>query len=462
MRMPSQAQHSPIRRYPLIALATATVVALLVGGFNLVVGPFGTFRLAEISGVNAAKPEIATRVRLAKAYDVRRLRPTAIVLGTSRSHLALRMNHPGWGVPAGARYNLAFDGATPHEMFAYLQHAEAVTPLRQVVLGLDTWHLTGGVVYGERGLLRLERLPDVVGPDFDPRLLYRPHDKLSAIRVRLADLRLLLSWDTAAASVRTLLAQGDAEPSWLAADGQRLGELFFRRTGEMFHDASPEAYFRAIDRQEIGFKTEPPPRGHPRSSPRDAAGQELTKLGYIAKIVAFCRDEDIDLRIFITPAHAHQLEIGAEIGETPAVEAGKHRLVAILAEDAARHPGASPFPLIDFSGYSAITTEPVPPSGSRAEMANYWDSSHFKEHIGDLVLDRLFGVSEAQHPVPDDFGVALTTDSIESALATIRRDARRYRIEHPADVAEIAEMVALARGSEGIAGTPPPAAQAMR
>jgi hypothetical protein len=448
MQMPSQAQHSPIRRYPLIALATAIAVALLVGGFNLVVDPFGTFRLVEIDGVNAAKPEIATRVRLAKAYDVRRLRPTAIVLGTSRSHLALRMSHPGWGVPAGLRYNLAFDGATPHEMFAYLQHAEAVTPLRQVVLGLDTWHLTGG--------------PDEVRPDFDPTLLYRPHDLLSAIRVRLADLRLLLSWDSAAASVRTLLAQRDAEPSWLAPDGQRLGEVFFRRAGEMFHDASPEAYFRAIDRQEIGFKTEPAPRNRPRSSPRDAASQELTALDYVAKIVAFCRDEDIDLRIFITPAHAHQLEIGTEIGETLAVEAGKRRLVAILAEDAARHPGASPFPLIDFSGYSAITTEPVPPSGSREEMANYWDSSHFKERIGDLVLNRLLGVSDAQHPIPDDFGVALTPRSIESALAAIGHGAQRYRIDHPADVAEIGEMVAAVRGSEANAGAPPLTAQAMR
>jgi hypothetical protein len=448
MQMPSQVQLSPIRRYPLIALATAIAVALLVGGLNLIVDPFGTFRLVEIAGVNAAKPEIATRVRLAKAYDVRRLRPIAIVLGTSRSHLALRMSHPGWGVPAGARYNLAFDGATPHEMFAYLQHAEAVAPLRQVVLGLDTWHLTGG--------------PDEVRPDFNPMLLYRPHDLLSAIRVRLTDLRLLLSWDTAAASVRTLFAQDDAEPSWLAADGQRLGEVFFRRPGEMFRDASPEAYFRAIDRQEIGFKTEPPPRGHPRFSPRDATGQELTALDSIAKIVAFCRDEDIDLRIFITPAHAHQLEIGAEIGETPAVEAGRRRLVEILAEDAAQHPGASPFPLIDFSGYSVITTEPVPPSGSHKEMANYWDSSHFKERIGDLVLDCLFGVSDAQHPVPEDFGVALTPASIERALAAMGRGAQRYRIEHPADVAEIGEMVAATRGSQAIAGTPPPAAQAMR
>jgi hypothetical protein len=447
MQMP-QAQLSLIRRYPMIALATAAVVLMLVGGFNLIVDPFGTFRLVEIAGFNAAKPEIATRVRLAKAYDLRRLRPTAIVLGTSRSHLALRMSHPGWGVSADSRYNLAFDGATPHEMFAYLQHAQAVAPLRQVVLGLDTWHLTGG--------------PDEVRPDFDPTILYRLRDPLSAALVRLADLRVLASWDTAAASVKTLFSQRDAEPTWLAPDGQRLGEVFFRRAGEMFRDTSPGAYFRAIDRQEIGFKSELPPRSRSRSAAREATGQQLTALDYIEKIVALCRDEGIDLRIFITPAHAHQLEIGAEIGEMPAVETGKRRLVAILAEDAARHPGAASFPLIDFSGYSAITTERVPPPGSREEMANYWDSSHFKEHIGDFVLDRLFGVSEAQHPVPDDFGVALTTDSIESALATTRRDARRYRIEHPADVAEIAEMVALARGAEGIAGTVAPAAQAMR
>jgi hypothetical protein len=61
--------------------------------------------------------------------------------------------------------------------------------------------------------------------------------------------------------------------------------------------------------------------------------------------------------------------------------------------------------------------------------------------------------SALQHPVPDDFGLALPVGSIESALATIRRDAERYRIEHTAQVAEIAGMVA---------GTVAPAAPAMR
>jgi hypothetical protein len=51
------------------------------------------------------------------------IKPEAIVLGTSRSHVGLRMTHAGWRVPIGTRYNSAFDGATTKEMYAYLLHA---------------------------------------------------------------------------------------------------------------------------------------------------------------------------------------------------------------------------------------------------------------------------------------------------------------------------------------------------
>jgi hypothetical protein len=64
--------------------------------------------------------------------------------------------------------------------------------------------------------------------------------------------------------------------------------------------------------------------------------------------------------------------------------------------------------LWDFSGYSSVTTEALPELGSRAEMRFYRDSSHFKDVVGDFVLDRLFGLSHPRRPVPLDFGVRLT------------------------------------------------------
>src|SRR5262245_8084801 len=77
---------------------------------NLAVDPYGSNPFVQAD--NVARPAIYRRVKLAKAYDIRRIRPEAIVLGSSRSHLALRMSHPGWAVPPTARYNAAFDGAT--------------------------------------------------------------------------------------------------------------------------------------------------------------------------------------------------------------------------------------------------------------------------------------------------------------------------------------------------------------
>src|SRR5438128_2865683 len=103
-------------RYCWIAATTAALLLAAVVAVNLVVDPFGMYRLVVLEGVNASKPVVQTRVRLVKAYEVRRLRPRGIILGTSRSHVGLRPSHDGWDPAAKPIYNLAFDGATTKEM----------------------------------------------------------------------------------------------------------------------------------------------------------------------------------------------------------------------------------------------------------------------------------------------------------------------------------------------------------
>jgi hypothetical protein len=364
------------------------------------------------------------RVRLVKAFDIRRIKPRALVLGTSRSHVAIRTTHPGWNPPAEPRYNAAFDGATTHEMYAYLRHARAIEPLRQVVLGLDTW--------------QLDSSPSGVRPGFEPGILDVPGDPWHGILSRLSAMRVAFSAGAVLASFQTVLSQDNAQEDWFAPDGQRLGEVFFHRPDEDYVTEGQRSYFLAIDRQEAGFKLD---SGNER--PRRSAGDEkpdLSSLGYVHLMIEFCRAEGIDLRIFITPAHAHQMEIAAAVGEWPKIEAGKRELVRLLANDAALHPGAKPFIFFDFSGYSSVTMEPLPQSGSSEEMTYYWDSSHFKEEVGDWVLDRLFAVQQAGHPVPGDFGIALTAETIDAALAEIRAGRARYRAGHPADATQIRIM----------------------
>jgi hypothetical protein len=418
------------KKYPLIAIATALLLLGSVAAFNAVIDPYGMYRLLEIRGFNLHKPAIYHRVRLFKAYDIRRIKPSAIVLGTSRSHVGIRMSYEGWDATAAPRYNLAFDGATTKEMYFYLKHTYAIHPLKQVVLGLDTYHPTGA--------------PSGSRPDFDPKLLCETRSLTSLLTMRLEDLKLLISIDTLRASITTLKSQDGGQPEWFAADGQRLGEIFFRQTEEKFQKC-PRTYFEEIDKLEVGFKLEgryPATKKsvHQALTPPQETKDE-TSLGYIRRIIEFCRAKHIDLRIFITPEHAHQMEISAVLGEWPSIEKAKRNLVDLLSDDAAKHPGEPQIPLYDFSGYNSVTTEELPKPGSRTEMKYYWDSSHFKEIVGDFVLSRLFGVSSLKHSVPADFGIQLTADTVDSALARIRSEQITYRKHHPQDVVAICLLV---------------------
>jgi hypothetical protein len=430
---------SAATRYCWIAASTAALVLTVIVSVNLAVDPFGMYRLVTLEGVNASKPAVQTRVRLVKAYEVRRLRPRGIILGTSRSHVGLRPSHDGWDPAARPVYNLAFDGATTKEMYHYLLHAHAVQPLRQVVLGLDTYHATSA--------------PATTRPDFDAQLLDSPAVLATPSLIR-ADLKVLTSLDTLGESLETVRSHGDREPEWFAPDGQRLGDVFFRRPGEHFMQIGPRGYFEEIDRLEVGFKRHGQLAANaqePVHAARQPAAVRETSLDYIRRIVAFCRAERIDLRVFIAPEHAHQLEITDGIGEWATLENAKRAVVQVLAEDSAQHPDAPPIPLWDFSGYSSVTTEALPELGSRAEMGFYWDSSHFKEVVGDLVLDRLFGLSRALRRVPADFGVQLTPATIEAALARLRADQLAYRRSNPQDVVWIRSLV---DGSAPDAGDP--------
>jgi hypothetical protein len=80
--------------------------------------------------------------------------------------------------------------------------------------------------------------------------------------------------------------------------------------------------------------------------------------------------------------------------------------------------------VIDFSGFNAVTTEPVP-ADPRAVMTSYRDPSHYKREIGNRLLDIALANREAS---PDDaFGKRIRPDTIEGHLASIRRDRLTWR-----------------------------------
>lgn len=74
------------------------------------------------------------------------------------------------------------------------------------------------------------------------------------------------------------------------------------------------------------------------------------------KIVEFCRQNNIELIVFISPSHATQWEALRVTDRWDSFEEWKRKMVAIT-------------PVWDFSGYNSVTSEPIQPI-----MSNYVDN----------------------------------------------------------------------------------------
>ena len=83
-----------------------------------------------------------------------------------------------------------------------------------------------------------------------------------------------------------------------------------------------------------------------------------------------------------------------------------------------------------------------PVRGSQDEMRYYWDSSHFKEVVGNHVLDRLLQTGDKRWSAKDDFGIELGPDNIEDVIARLRSVQQDYRSRHTDEIAELNSWVA--------------------
>jgi hypothetical protein len=68
----------------------------------------------------------------------------------------------------------------------------------------------------------------------------------------------------------------------------------------------------------------------------------------------------------------------------------------------------------DFSGLNSITTDNF----------NYYETSHYRRHVGDLVIARIF--DDRAIKVPEDFGQWVTAENIDLHLESLRRQLIRY------------------------------------
>lgn len=395
--------------------ALCTLCSLLfIVGFNWLVNPYYIFNSPSIEGFNALKPYFGSHLQMAKAISVRKIKPSAICLGTSRAVVGIDPSHPGWSYTPV--YNLGIIGANIYEMTRYLQHANALQPLKQVVVMLDFLSFN---IYRENR------------SDFDEARLAVRYDgqKNPLFMVNNEIVASLVSVDTLFESIKTINHQVENGFEYLE-NGMRIGLLPSMKGGH-------HAYFLRTAESYITDSYLPNPyRQFQFTNPKTGR----SSFDYYRKIVQIAYQDDIDLHIAISPSHVLQWENLAVIGLWPKFEKWKRALVEINEEEAL-HAGKSPFPLWDFSVYNKFTIEAVPPLGdTETKMQWYWDSSHYKKELGNLMLNRIFNYQEGEGASYSNFGVLLTSENINEHIRKIRTDRQNYHNTHADDITEIEEL----------------------
>ena len=388
--------------------STAALLGV-VATVNLVVDPYGVFRIVDIRGLNKVKSQASERTRLFKHTGVQRMHPSGLVLGNSRAEIGFDPESPAWPVWARPVFNLALPGASisaiAGDFSKALQHANP----KLVVVGLDL-------------------LDFRVDPSSDDKLQVP-----SPMAEPLHDMReratALLTMNALADSLATIKAQHEPYPTGLTDAG-------FNPKRDYIGVARREGYFAMFRQrdQENALAYVRGPKGVYQAGGRPAPGFDA-----VDSIIALSRERGITLRFIIYPYHAHTLLLFHLTGLWPAYEDWKRELARRV--DAAQ--GAMDVALWDFTGFSPYADERVPPPGdTRTELQWYWEAGHFKKPLGDLLLADIFDAKVDSRR----WGIRLTGAGVEAHLYQQREARDAYGRNRPDDLKDLHGLVFVAAG----------------
>lgn len=383
--------------------ASLAALLLSVAAICWIVDPFSIFEAPRFNGFNRNKPGYVDHLRLTHVYRVQRLQPTCIVLGTSRTGRGLRPDHPT--LARDGCYNHALPGMTMYEMRRYMQHAQAVRPLKRVVLALD--------------FRIMNTAPDNSGAFVEQRLAVDANGRpqFNLFSARLPDITAsLVSLHALQASATTIRQQAWVRDT-LRPDGYwaPLTERYDHATGFVaYTENTSRRFVEALENEAIFERN-------------FDAYRLLLRDAYAA---------GIDVQMLVSPSHAWHWQTLWVSGLWKRFERMKRLFVQINDEEA-RRAGRPAFRLWDFSGSYGVALEPPAPSGAR--MNWFWEPVHYKGALGDVILSRIAGQVDAGSS-QQDFGVPLDASTLDAHLAHLRELQRDFAAGHPDEAAQISRI----------------------
>jgi hypothetical protein len=361
-------------------IAYVGLFAFLIAGFismvNYVVDPYGLY---DTDILNIPKIKQSDKMRLVKALKTQELKPVSICLGNSRAEHGYDPTHPYFSKPS---YNLASQGGSMYENKLYFKWALKQGNLKKVLLVIEYQMFNDTE---QKTVADFETY-------FDKPNSYKYLLSFNSLKDSLWT---LIGDENYSETPRINLKNGQKEHShnWqnILKSGGHLATM----------NRDEKTYFK-------DFST--------NCTYKDTKKQSFPDF---EEIVRLCYENNIELDIIFGPSHIRQWEaLDYYLGYDTWLQWKKD--IVISVNKIAKQYDKKPFRIMDFSVYHPLTSEIVP-TDPKIQMRYHWESSHYKNELGLMVLDRLNNGKENL-----DFGVELRLQNIDSHLEQLKKDRAKY------------------------------------
>ena len=374
---------------------------LTIGVFNLTVDPYGIYNLLVIEGFNDVKPQ-NNQQRMVKTLQLRKLRPKGIILGSSRTNYGLDPEHVAWRFDSRPVYNLSMSFISPAEIYKLLKYANSLNHLNEVIIGLDFFSYN---IYQT----------DPISNDFLDLASVTKNGDIHISSLAKEFQNTLFSFTAIEKSFKTIFYKGSqfGSPYGLKHHNDKrsprvLSNLFFSRLYKGLWFPKPNSKFCLYNEN-----------------------KESKKFEQLGKIINFSIRNNIELKIFINPIHADLLELMSFMNLWPLYENWKRGLVNLIATINKQKSKETSIRLWDFGDYNSITTEKIPLSTDLEKaMQGYFEVSHYKKSVGDIILDKVLTHPNSQKITNKDFGHLIDIQNIEKHLKNIKGKQAQYHNEN--------------------------------
>ena len=393
----------PFRKFVKDFMLVAGVSLTILAAFNIMVDPYRTFDILNVPRLDACKSSRGGRI--AKAEQLLHGTWDTVILGNSRVDAGIDPANPAWG--SRRVFNCGLTGLNFIEEAKVVEFLETVTKPKTIVLCIDFFHFQdGGGISEEFPFSRF---------NVDRSLPAHYAEALWGVTP---------TWH----SILTL-------HNYLGPKSQDYSDLGLR----IKPMAPPNQSGRAAFETYVAHAIETWRHQGPWSNNTECIQRFKENLNLSA-------NNQTKIIVVILPVHALDLEmVRCQIGSPAPLEKWKRHLVSTMTTFRQQHPQTPPIPLWDFTSYTGFTADPIPPQGDPRPIKWYWEPSHFRKELGDLLIAK---IQNQPAPVGHDithFGVQINQSNIESHLARLRSERELFAKQFADEIELIEERVRSAK-----------------